>query len=207
MVSGSFGVGPFKVAGLLSGLVPDPGRIEGVATAAAPDENDALTLDEWAAAMQHLRLLPNLSSLFRLSFFGHNAAQAYTAAGAFVRYLHAEFGAASVRRWYAGEALTSVTHLDLAELERRWHEKLEKVPLSDAVLANARARFERPAFFERRCPRVIDRKNGEANARLAASDLRGAREAFHAVLHLDPHDSNARLGLAACSARSSDSPD
>jgi tetratricopeptide (TPR) repeat protein len=204
VVSGSFGVGPFKVAGLLSGLVPDPGRIEGVATAAAPDENDALTLDEWAAAMQHLRLLPNLSSLFRLSFFGHNAAQAYTAAGAFVRYLHAEFGAASVRRWYAGEALTSVTHLDLAELERRWHEKLEKVPLSDAVLANARARFERPAFFERRCPRVIDRKNGEANARLAASDLRGAREAFHAVLHLDPHDSNARLGLAACSARSSD---
>ncbi|MGC4088563.1 MAG: hypothetical protein QM756_11835 [Polyangiaceae bacterium] len=109
VVAGAFGRGPFKIAGLLSGLVPDPGRIEGVATAAAPDENDALTLEEWAAAMQKLELLPKLESLFRLSFFGHNAAQAYTAAGAFVRYLQAEFGAASVRRWYAGEPLEAVT--------------------------------------------------------------------------------------------------
>ncbi|HET9932244.1 MAG TPA: tetratricopeptide repeat protein [Polyangiaceae bacterium] len=204
VVAGSFGRGPFKVAGLLSGLVPDPGRIEGVATAASPDENDALTLEEWAAAMQRLALLPKLDSLFRLTFFGHNAAQAYTAAGAFVRYLHGEFGAATVRRWYGGETLESVTQVSLGELEARWHAALKHISLSDAVLANARARFERPAFFARRCPRVIDRENAEANAHLAASDLTGAREGFHEVLRLDPHDASARIGLATCAARAND---
>ena len=29
VVSGSFGVGPFHVAGPLGGIIPDPGRIEG----------------------------------------------------------------------------------------------------------------------------------------------------------------------------------
>lgn len=204
VVAGSFGRGPFKVAGLLGGFLPDPGRIEGVATAAAPDEGDALTLDEWAAAMRHLGLLPKLESLFRLSFFGHNAAQAYTAAGAFVRYLHAGFGPASVRRWYAGESLEAVTKLSLGELESRWHAALARISLSEAVLANARARFERPAFFARRCPRVIDRENADANAHLAASDLTGARAGFYEVLRLDPRDANARLGLATCAARSMD---
>lgn len=202
VVSRSFGSGPFRVAGLLGGWLPDPGRIEGVATAASPDENDALTLDEWAAAMMRLGLLPELSSLFRLSFFGHNAAQAYTAAGAFVRFLHGEFGATAVRRWYAGESLDAVSRGELRSLEARWHRALAAVPLSEAVLANARARFERPAFFQRRCPRVIDRRSGEANARLGAGDFEGARQGFRRVLALDPHDSGARLGLAACDARS-----
>ncbi|HYJ09527.1 MAG TPA: tetratricopeptide repeat protein, partial [Polyangiaceae bacterium] len=202
VVSRSFGSGPFRVAGLLGGWLPDPGRIEGIATAAAPDENDALTLEEWAAAMLRLRLLPELSSLFRLSFFGHNAAQAYTAAGAFVRFLHAELGAEAVRRWYAGESLAQVSRSDLKSLESRWHRSLSAVPLSEAVLANARARFERPAFFQRRCPRIIDRHAGEAQARLGVGDFEGARQGFRQVLALDPRDSGARLGLAACEARS-----
>ncbi len=201
VVSGAFGRGPFRVAGSLAGLIPDPGRIEGVATAAAPDENDALTHAEWAAAMQRLGLLPGVESLFQLGFFGHNAARAYTAAGAFIEFLRDEYGAAAVRRWYHGEALSDVIHGDLATLEQRFRRSLERVPLSDAVLANARARFQAPSFFERRCPRVIDRRAAEANARLAASDLVGAREAYHAVLRLDPHDSGARLGLQACRAR------
>src|SRR5690606_19571073 len=46
VVAGEFGEGPFAVAGALGGLLPDPGRIEGVATAAAPRENDSLTLAE-----------------------------------------------------------------------------------------------------------------------------------------------------------------
>jgi tetratricopeptide (TPR) repeat protein len=202
VVSRSFGSGPFRVAGLLGGWVPDPGRIEGVATAASPDENDALTLEEWAAAMQKLRLLPELRSLFRLSFFGHNAAQAYTAAGSFVRFLRAEFGAEVVRRWYGGASLSEVTRGNLDTLEARWHATLARVPLSEAVLANARARFERPAFFARHCPRVIDRQAGEANARLGAGDLAGAQTGFRQVLALDSHDSGARLGLSACTAKS-----
>jgi len=202
VVSRSFGAGPFRVAGSLYGLIPDPGRIEGVATAASPDENDALTLEEWAAAMQRLNLLPKLSQLFQLGFFGHNASRAYTAAGAFVRFLREKSGAAAVRDWYAGAPLEQVTGTSLAEFEQRWLTHLQRIPLSDAVLRTARARFERPSFFQRRCPRIIDRSVGEANARLAAADLRGAREGFDHVLSMDPHDSAARLGLANCAARS-----
>lgn len=202
VVSRSFGRGPFRVAGLFAGLLPDPGRIEGVATAASPDENDALTLQEWAAAMDRLGLLPGLDGLFQLGFFGHNAARAYTAAGAFIQFLRTEYGSAAVRGWYAGTPLTTVTSQDLPTLERRFRAALAQVPLSEAALATARARFERPSFFERRCPRVIDRRQGEANGRLAAGDLLGAREGFRAVLALDPHDSGARLGLSACQARS-----
>ncbi|HET9953006.1 MAG TPA: tetratricopeptide repeat protein [Polyangiaceae bacterium] len=202
VVSGSFGQGPFEVAGKLGGLWPDPGRIEGVATAASPDENDALTLEEWAAAMQRLELLPPLGSLFQFGFFGRNAAQAYTVSGAFVRFLRASYGASAVRRWYGGEGLPSITGKSLADLEQRWRAELRELTLSDAALAAARARFQRPSFFDRACPRVIDRELGEAQGQLVLADFGGARRGFEGVLRLDPHDSAARLGLAACSARS-----
>lgn len=201
VVAGAFGSGPFRVAGPLAGWIPDPGRIEGVATAAAPDEDDALTQEEWAAAMLRLKLLPDLSSLFRLSFLGQNAARAYTASGAFIRFVRAEHGAAAVRRWYGGEPLEAATGTALSALERRWRDALAALPLSDAALATARARFERPAFFERRCPRVIDRLLAEAGARLGSGDVTGARQAYEKVLALDPRDSGARLGMAACAAR------
>lgn len=203
VVAGSFGSGPFHVSGPLGGWIPDPGRIEGVATAAAPDENDALTLEEWAAAMRRLNLLPELKGLFRLSFLGQNAARAYTASGAFLRFLRAEHGASAVRRWYAGESLESATGSGFENLEKRWHAALDSFPLSDPILATARARFERPAFFARRCPRVIDRVLATAAGRLGIGDTSGARESYQEVLQLDPGDSSARLGLALCAARRS----
>ena len=73
--------------------------------------------------------------------------------------------------------------------------------LPENVLNSARARFDRPSFFERRCPRVIDRLATDAAARLAVGDVRGAREAYREVLALDARDANARIGLAACDAR------
>ncbi|HLV67479.1 MAG TPA: hypothetical protein VKY73_16770 [Polyangiaceae bacterium] len=201
VVAGSFAKGPFRVAGPLGGWIPDPGRIEGVAVAAAPNENDQLSVEGWAAAQLELGLLPRLSNLFRLGFFGEPAARAYTAAGAFVRFLHAELGAEAVRRWYGGESLEAVTKMSLSALERRWHERLRAVQLTEAELATARARFDRPAFFERRCPRVIDRLAGLAAMKLAVSDIEGARETYAELLALDAADPGARLGMATCSAR------
>lgn len=197
VVAGSFGQGPFRIAGTLSGFLPDPGRIEGFATAASPSESDDLTLEEWAAAMRHLDLLPPLDQLFDLGFFGHNAAQGYVAAGAFVRFLRAERGPEVLRRWYRGEAL------DLGDLEHRFWDALDRLELTRAALVTAKARFDRPAFFERRCPRVVDRTLRDAWASLSALDLPAARQGFREVLSLDPHDPNAPLGLASCAARSS----
>ena len=204
VVSGSFAPGPFHVAGPLHGWIPDPGRIEGVAVAASPDENDELSLEEWAAAQLATGLLPNFDSLFKMSFFGQPASRAYTAAGAFLRFIRSEFGAEALRRWYSGEPIEAVTGLSMPALDARFRAVLAKVKLPEAVLTSARARFDRPSFFERRCPRVIDRLVGDAGARLGAGDISGAREAYREVLTLDAGDANARLGLAACTARDGD---
>ena len=115
VVAGTFARGPFRVAGPLFGIIPDPGRIEGVAVAAAPHDED-LSLDEWAKAMRDLHLLPPLERVFRLSFLGEPSSRAYVVAGAFIDWLRREKGVATVRAWYGGESLRdSATGADLLD--------------------------------------------------------------------------------------------
>src|SRR5690606_16809945 len=119
VVAGSFGAGPFRVAGPLGGWIPDPGRIEGVAVAAAPRDDGDVALEEWAAAMRQVKLLPPLGRVFRLSFLGESSARAYTVAGAFMAWLREQQGAEVVRRWYGGESLLDLTGHDLEAWEAR----------------------------------------------------------------------------------------
>ncbi|HEY2409426.1 MAG TPA: tetratricopeptide repeat protein [Polyangiaceae bacterium] len=204
VVAGSFGVGPFRVSGPLGGLIPDPGRIEGVAVAASPGDADDFTLEQWARTLLDLELLPPLASVFRLGFLGQNSATAYTVAGAFVSFLHERFGAVAVRRWYGGDELSAITGRDLAALEREWRSSLSTVKVSEALLHEARVRFDRPALFGRPCPRIVDRLEGVANQKLAALDTSGARAAFDGVLRLEPHNVAARFGLVGCSVKAGD---
>jgi formylglycine-generating enzyme required for sulfatase activity len=199
VVSGSFARGPFRVAGPLGGWFPDPGRIEGFAVAAALDDDDELTPEEWAASMLKLGLLPELRQVFELDFLGFNAAKAYTVAGAFVGYLRATYGSAALRRWYAGEPLESVTNgKGLPALERDFRAALARTRVPERALATAQARFERPSFFARRCPRIVDRALGDASMKLDVGDVRGARDGFDEALALDQGNVEARFGLAGC---------
>lgn len=208
VVAGSFGAGPFRVSGPLGGLWPDPGRIEGIATAAAPSDDPDLTLAEWSRAMLELGLLPPLEAVFRLSFLGENSSKAYTVAGAFVEWLREVHGAAAVRGWYAGQPLSALTGgKDLAALERDWRASLEREKLSAAALEAARARFDRPAVFGRKCPHEVDAALSEAHGRLGQGDVRGARERFERSLALDPAHFGARLALGTCAARAGDDAD
>jgi formylglycine-generating enzyme required for sulfatase activity/tetratricopeptide (TPR) repeat protein len=205
VIAGSFARGPFRVAGPLGGVWPDPGRIEGFAVAAAPDETDELTVTEWAASMQKLGLLPPLRTVFELEFLGISASRAYTVAGAFVVYLRERYGSEALRRWYGGASLPAVFGgKDLTALEHDFHAALGAVSVPERALATAKARFEQPAFFARRCPRIVDRALGEGNQRLAAGDVKGADEGFHDALALDPNNVDARFGLAGCARRRGD---
>ncbi len=203
VIAGSFGAGPFRVSGPLDGIVPDPGRIEGVATAAAPPEDSDLTLGEWARTMQKLDLLPPLDRVFRLGFLGENSSTAYTVAGAFVRWFHDAYGANALRAWYGAGTLPK----PLPALETEWHVALSKISVSDQALVAAKARFERPAIFGRRCPHVVDRLAGEAGSALGDHDVKGAQDDYRELLELDPHDFGARLGLATCALRGGDAAD
>lgn len=202
VVAASFARGPFKVAGPLGGWVPDPGRIEGVAVAAAPSENDVLTLLQWAAAMQRLDLLPALRSVFRLSFLGENASSAYTVAGAFVEWLRQMHGIGVVRQWYQGEDLERLTARTWAELERSFSETLAGIELEPAELSAARARFDRPGVFGRRCPHQVDERLVAAQRALGQGDIERACEGFKAVLDLDEQNIGALLGRGRCQAHS-----
>jgi tetratricopeptide (TPR) repeat protein len=192
---GHFARGPFKVAGALGGLIPDPGLIEGVAVAASPRDGD-LTPTEWARAMKDLGILPRLKALFAFGFFGQNSAVAYTVSGAFVGYVHDRFGAEAVRGWYGGRTLADVTGHSLEDLERGWHDELDRAVLSDAARAQAKARFERPAIFGRRCPHVVDA------CKVRAEELRGrgahdaAIAAYQEALRLDPGDASLKVAIA-----------
>ena len=204
VVAGGFGAGPFRVSGPLGGWFPDPGRIEGVAVAASPNDNDDFTLDEWAKTLLELKLLPPLESVFRLGFLGQNSATAYTVAGAFLHWFHDHYGAAALRRWYGGEAIERVVGKDLGELERAWRADLERVNVAPALLNEARVRFDRPALFGRHCPRIVDRLNNLANQKLGSADTAAARVVIAELLRLDPHHTGAKFELAACAVKDGD---
>ena len=199
VIAGSFSSGPFHVAGPLHGWLPDPGRIEGFAVAAAPDETDELTDLEWAAAMQDLGILPPLRSVFQLEFLSITASKAYTVAGAFVGFLRERYGMPALRRWYAGATLPEVTGgKDLDALDLDFRKALKALAVTSRAQGTAKVRFERAPFFARHCPRIVDRKLGEAGLRLAAGDVTGAETGYREALGLDPRNVDARFGLAGC---------
>jgi formylglycine-generating enzyme required for sulfatase activity len=199
VIAGSFARGPFRVAGPLGGVWPDPGRIEGFAVAAAPDETDELTVMEWAASMQRLGILPPLSAVFQLDFLSITASKAYTVAGAFVTFLRERYGAAPLRLWYGGaDARTAFAGKDLPALERDFRAALAALVVPERALLKAKVRFEQPAFFARHCPRIVDRAVGDASQLLGAGDVKGAEDAYRSALALEPNNVDARFGLAGC---------
>src|SRR5262249_972626 len=97
----------------------------------------------------------------------------------------------------------AITGKSLESLEREWRASLDMVHIEPALLNAARARFDRPALFGRRCPRIVDRLAGIAAGHLA-TDPEAARVSFDELLKLDPHHAGAKLGLAACALRTGD---
>ncbi len=202
VVAGSFARGPFAIAGPLAGWIPDPGRIEGFAVAASvPGLESEYNLFEWTRALLDLKLLPSLDRVFRLSFLGQNSSTAYTVAGAVVAWLHEEYGPAPLRAWYGGASLEQAFGKSLGELDAGFRARLAQVELAPWVLDLARARFDRPAIFGRRCPHEVDELLAEGNAALERFDVGAAGAAYLRTLRLDPQNFGARVGLAVCEQR------
>ncbi|MGK3993122.1 hypothetical protein [Sorangium sp. So ce1024] len=185
VLAGAFARGPFKVAGRLGGWLPDPGLIEGIAVAGSPREGEDLSPREWARAMKDLEILPPLSRLFALGFLAENSSTAYTVSGAFVAYVRATYGPDAVRAWYGGRPLPEITGAPWDAMERAWHADLDALTLPDAARAQAKARFDRPAVFARRCPHVVDACLQKAERLRARGDHEGAIAQYRRVLSLD----------------------
>jgi tetratricopeptide (TPR) repeat protein len=195
VIAASAGRGPFRIAGSAGGLLPNPGLIEGVAVAGSPKDED-LSPMEWAKAMKDLNILPPLEKLFALAFLGQSSGTAYTVSGAFVGWVHDKFGAEAVVAWYGGEELPDVTKTSWAELEQAWHAELDKITLPEAARVQAAARFDKPGFFARKCPRLIDGCRDRAADLEELGDTSGAMAELDRALAVDPEHLGLRIDRA-----------
>ena len=205
VVAGSFGRGPFRIAGARRAGGPNPGLIEGVAVAASPDD-DELTDAQWARAMMDLGhpaadatgLLPRLPR--------RGVAKSYTLAGAFVRWVMERCGAEALRRWYGGEA-SSAAHgrVPGTRSTRSSARGSAGCTLAPETAAYAQgARFDRPSVFGRTCPHTVDALKREAQSCEDGHRIDRARALYDDVLAKDPHDTAARLREASMELRYGD---
>jgi tetratricopeptide (TPR) repeat protein len=192
VVAGSFAGGPFHVGG---GLWPNPGLIEGLAVATSPDD-DELAGAQWARAMLDLGILPPLRELFSLDFFGQNASKSYTVAGAFVAWARDRWGAAAVRAWYGGASIENVTGQRWEAIDDAFREWLRAVAMPPQAMAYARAKFERPSVWARRCPHVVDALNRAADQCRDEHRFDRAVALYDRALSRDSQDWHARQGRA-----------
>jgi hypothetical protein len=200
VVAGSFARGPFRIAGGAFGIWPNPGLIEGTAVAASPDD-DELTDLQWARAMMDLGILPPIAKIFSFDFLGQNSSKSYTIAGAFVRWTIERHGAATVRAWYGGGDLEALTKSSWSELDTAFRNQLATLVLSPEADAFAKAKFERPSVFARRCPHVIDALKRDAQRCEGEQRIERALELYDQVLARDAHDTGARYHRAATELR------
>jgi hypothetical protein len=175
--------------------LPNPGLIEGVAVATAPDD-DELTDVQWARAMLDLGILPEAKSLFSLAFVGQNADKSYTVAGAFVRWVTERWGTAVVRAWYGGASLETLSGESWSGLQDGFRAWLGSVAMPAAAREYAQARFDRPSVWGRTCPHVVDALDREADQCREEHRFARARNLYASALARDPHDWHARLDQA-----------
>ncbi|MBK6463810.1 MAG: hypothetical protein IPF92_22830 [Myxococcales bacterium] len=195
VVAGAFGQGPFRVAGSFYGLVPNPGLIEGIAVAASPDDDDVTDL-AWAKTMMDLGILPPMQRVFSLAFLGEASAKSYTLAGAFVGHILDTYGANAVRAWYGGASLEQVTSASWEALDAAFRARLATIAVAPEAAAIARARFDRPSLFGRRCPHVVDALRRKADGCRDARQVDEALAAYAAVLREDSRDVPSQISVA-----------
>lgn len=197
VVSGNFGSGPFHVGG---GLIPNPGLIEGIAVAAAPDD-DVLTDDEWARAMKDAKILPPMRTIFSLAFLSGSSAKSYTLAGSFVRFMMTAHGKDKVRAWYGGEDISVLTGKSWDDLEAEYLRFLDGIVLRPEAIRVAEARFGRPGLFGRTCPHVVDELRRDADQCRDSHDFARARALYDKALAYDKQDLGTRYAKGQMLAR------
>ncbi|MBA2538500.1 MAG: hypothetical protein H0V17_02595, partial [Deltaproteobacteria bacterium] len=162
-----WGVASRRFAGIP--LLASPGLIEGLAVAVDwPASYDRPNPHESVRVIQKLDKLPSLDTLFSLSFFSVSAAQGYTTAGSFLRFLLDRHGAPKLRELYrSGGDFEGSYGVSRDRLEREWREMLAKIDVPDSVVEAQKERFRATSVFSRPCPHAIAKRYHQAVQLLA----------------------------------------
>ena len=181
------------------------GMHEGIAVAADWDEGK-LTAHQWSRAMQQLEIAPMMNEIMGLGFWGQSSSQSYTLAGSFVRFLIEKYGVEKARHVFPTGNFKKVYSKSLAELEREWQGFLETVPLTEADLAIAAHRFNRPSVFQKPCAHEIAQLSSDAWRAYYRTDMSTAIRLFEQVYQFDPDNPRHLRGLMYAHYQTEDYP-
>jgi tetratricopeptide (TPR) repeat protein len=197
-MAASLGKGPFKITTRFG--IPMMGVVEGLAVA-GDDPHEELTLHQWAAAMKHEHLLPDLRRILApTGFYAQAASRAYTAAGSFLRYLADREGASKLQAVYAHGDFAKVYGRSVDALVTEWEKFLDTVPVSEGEIHRAFARFRVGSLFTRACAREVADLSERA-AYALPSDPAEALSLYRRAGSLDPDEPTYVLGEAAALTR------
>ena len=93
-----------------------------------------------------------------------------------------------MRAWYGGAPVEEVTGLAWPALDAAFHDYLEGLPMPPEVESFARAKFNRPGIFGRRCPHVVDAIRHEADVCRDTQRFDEAIRLYESALKKDPLD-------------------
>ena len=122
-------------------------------------------------------------------FWTSRAGVAYTANGAFVRWLLDTRGAEPLRRAYRSGRFEPAYGASLAALADEWAAELVRQPVDPEAVAVARWRFSRPSLFEVRCPHHVPtavRLARDGREAWEGGDPATAAALFEAAVREDP---------------------
>jgi tetratricopeptide (TPR) repeat protein len=190
------GRGPFAVSGTFFGLVPNPGIVEGAATALAWDVRDDLDPDQWSRIMLDRQELPAASQLLSVRFTSLPARRAYMAAGSLVRFLIGTRGMDAFLEIYRSGQVEQIQ-----EVERDWHEHLKGVEVTTHERGVAEVALAQPSIFTAVCPHELAKLRTDLFGDLAARDDGRTIETCRAILDIDANEAQARAALVGALAR------
>jgi hypothetical protein len=163
-----WGIASRRVAGIP--VMASPGLVEGLAVAVDwPASYDRPNPHESVRVIQKLDKLPSLDTLFSLSFFSVSAAQGYTTAGSFLRFLLDKYGAPKLREVYRnGGDFDAAYGVSRDRLEGEWRAMLAEIHIPDQLVEAQKERFRGTSVFSRPCPHAIAKQQQQAIQLLAA---------------------------------------
>lgn len=188
---------PFGIAATWGGLVPNPGLIEGAATALAWDVRDDLDADQWSRIMMDRGELPSAETLMTVRFSALPARRAYMAAGSLVHFLMATRGMEAFLGAYRTGRIS-----DLDQLQSEWRRYLEEVPVTPAERGIAEVALAQPSIFSAVCPHTLAALRTDLSADRAAHDDPRVLETCEEILQIEPSEAGARAALIGALARS-----
>jgi hypothetical protein len=178
--AGPFGDPIFGIA--RRGLAFNVGLIEGVAVAAAWNDKP-LTAHQTVKVLRDAGLVDaaTIERIMGPSFFGINAAQAYSIAGSFCRFLADTRGVDKLMQLYraagARGSWQRIYGTELAALAAEWLRLVDEQAVPERERQVALARLKRPSIFRRPCAHALAlHKQAARDAAQAGDKARALRE-------------------------------